>query len=160
MPQGNDAKPGKDEVLRQLERMLVHPHFAARPQQARLFEFLVRSDLEGQDITEKDIRAEFFPTPPYSPESTIARTTVNFIRGGLVREYYAQEGKDDPVIIVLPAPSKSKTLAGRSVKLPPGKAYKPTFSYNPRHGIARKYRLGLHHLRLHKPLDVEDALRE
>jgi tetratricopeptide (TPR) repeat protein len=160
MPQGNDAKPGKDAVLRQLERMLAHPHFAARPQQARLFEFLVRSDLGGQEITEKDIRAEFFPTPPYSPESTIARTTVNFIRGGLVREYYAQEGKDDPVIIALPAPSKSKTPAGRSVKLPPGKAYKPTFSYNPRHEIARRYQLGLQYLRVHRRDDVGDVLRE
>jgi tetratricopeptide (TPR) repeat protein len=160
MPQGNDAKPGKDAVLRQLERMLAHPHFAARPQQARLFEFLVRSDLAGQEITEKDIRAEFFPTPPYSPESTIARTTVNFIRGGLVREYYAADGKDDPVIIALPAPSKSKTPAGRSIKLPPGKAYKPLFTYNPRHEIARRYQLGLHHMRIRTPYEVIEVLDE
>jgi tetratricopeptide (TPR) repeat protein len=157
MRYADDANPVRHEVERQLQRMLAHPLFAARPQQARLFEFLVRSALDEKEVTEKDIRAAFFPTPPYSPESTVARTTVNFIRGELLREYYDGEGKDDPVLIALPDPKKNKTASGKSIKLPPGTAYKPAFSYNPRHDIAKEFALAQHFLR-GTPSQITDAL--
>jgi Tfp pilus assembly protein PilF len=152
-----DANPARHEIERQLERMLAHPLFTARPQQARLFEFLVRSALDEKEVTEKDIRAECFPTPPYSPESTVARTTVNFIRGELLRDYYAGEGKDDPVLIALPDPKKNKTASGKAVKLPPGKAYRAIFRYNPAHEIAREFAL-VHHFLRGTPSQITDAL--
>src|SRR5580692_1826313 len=84
MPIHDQAIPVKQEVQHQLERMLGSELFRARPQQSKVFEFIVRAALAGREISEKDIRARFFPTPPYDPESTVARTTVNFIRSKLV----------------------------------------------------------------------------
>ena len=142
MPHADDANPARREVRRQLHRMLTHPLFAARPQQARVFDYLVSSALEDKEVTEKSILAKFFPSPPYEVESTVARTTVSFIRTKLVREYYAGEGKDDPIIITLPDPKENKTASGKAIKLPPGRAYKTTFTYNPRHEMSKEYALG------------------
>jgi len=69
------AIPTKREAGRQLDRMLKSAVFAARPQQAKVFEFIVRAAIADREISEKDIRAKFFPTPPYNPDSTIVRTT-------------------------------------------------------------------------------------
>jgi len=84
---------------------------------------------------------------------------MNFIRGELVRGYYEVQ-PDDPVIIVLPDPQRHKTAGGRAIRLPPGKAYKPSFAYNPRHDFARKYQLGLYHLRIRTPYELADAIKE
>lgn len=114
--------------------------FRSRPKQAELFEFLVRNALAGNDVAEKDIRTKFFPWPPYKPESTIARTTVNHVRR-LANEYYDEGGSEDSVLIAFP-----QSATGLRAKLPPGKAYKPTFSYNPRSWVDQEYRRGLFQL--------------
>ena len=132
------AIPTGREIERQLERMLASSAFAARPQQARVFEFIVRAAVAEMEITEKDIRARFFPTPPYNPYSTVVRTTVNFIRGSLVPGYYAKEGVEDEVIVTLPLPAASGKRA-------PGAAYKPEFTYNPRSAADHAYREGMRH---------------
>jgi Tfp pilus assembly protein PilF len=145
MPTHDQANPVKQEVEHQLDRMLGSDLFRARPQQAKVFEFIVRAALAGREIDEKDIRAEFFRTPPYKPESTVARTTVNFIRRELLAAYYESDGKNDPVIIGLPAFRETAQRCGR-IKPPPGKAYKPAFAYNPRNPVDKHYRTGLFHL--------------
>jgi tetratricopeptide (TPR) repeat protein len=132
------AIPTKREAGRQLDRMLKSAVFAARPQQAKVFEFIVRAAIADREISEKDIRAKFFPTPPYNPDSTIVRTTVNFIRGKLVPDYYAAEGAEDSVIISLPRPTAAAKHA-------PGAAYRPEFAYNPRSVADHAYREGMRH---------------
>jgi hypothetical protein len=114
---GDENKPTRPEVEQQLQRMLESDIFAACPRQAALFEFLVKGAIEGQEITQKDIRARFFPTPPYKPESTVARTTVTFIRKKLVRAYYKTRGEEDLVIIDLPQPANHQT-SGKRIKTP------------------------------------------
>jgi Flp pilus assembly protein TadD len=154
----NDANPTRSEVERQLERMLVHPLFAVREKQAEVFGFLVRSALDGRKIDQKDIRERCFPDPPYDPGISHARTNVNALRKTLP-EYYAGDGKDDPVLITLPDPQKNKTASGKPIKLPPGKAYKPTFTYNPRHDIAQEFALAHHLLRSGGPSQVMAGLQ-
>jgi tetratricopeptide (TPR) repeat protein len=134
----SDAIPTAREIEHQLERMLKSAAFSARPQQAKVFEFLVRAAVAQKEITEKDIRAKFFPTPPYNPDSTVVRTTVNFVRGSLVPGYYADEGAEDAVIVTLPLPV-------RAAKHAPGAAYRPEFAYNPRSAADHSYREGLRH---------------
>jgi tetratricopeptide (TPR) repeat protein len=133
-----DAIPTRREAGRQLDRMLKSVVFAARPQQAKVFEFIVRAAIASREISEKDIRAEFFPTPPYNPDSTIVRTTVNFIRGKLVPDYYAKEGAEDAVVVSLPRPSATAKRA-------PGAAYQPQFAYNPRSAADHAYLEGMRH---------------
>jgi tetratricopeptide (TPR) repeat protein len=136
-----DAIPTKRETEQQVERMLASKVFSSRPRQADLFRFLITSALAGVEISEKDIRAAFFPTPPYNPLSTIARTTVNLVRE-LISAYYAAEGKDDLVVIEFPKPGSG--LKQKKIKQPPGKAYRPTVSYNPRSESHKRYLLGVH----------------
>lgn len=136
-----DPIPTGHEVERQLERMLSSAVFAARPRQADVFDFIVRGAIAGQEIAEKDIRAKFFRTPPYKPYSTVARTTVNLVRK-LISAYYAAQGKDDLVIIDLPRPVTGPKR--KKIKQPPGKAYRPTVSYNPRNEAHKEYLVGMH----------------
>jgi tetratricopeptide (TPR) repeat protein len=148
-----DAIPTAREIEQQLERMLRSAAFIARPQQARVFEFIVRAAVADHEISEKDIRAKFFPTPPYNPDSTVVRTTVNFIRGSLVPGYYADEGAQDAVIVTLP-------LSAGAAKRAPGAAYKPDFAYNPRSAADHAYREGMRHAtHLVSFFDFSGALR-
>jgi tetratricopeptide (TPR) repeat protein len=62
-------------------------------------------------------------------------------------DYYAGDGEDDPVIIALPDPKKHRTARGQVIKLPPGKTYTPSFSYNPRSWVARVLTVAHHLLR-------------
>ncbi|HEY6251240.1 MAG TPA: hypothetical protein VI685_14880 [Candidatus Angelobacter sp.] len=112
----------------------------------------MRGTLAGEEITEKYIRAKVFPTPPYKSESNIARRTIDLVRG-LLNEYYAEDGKEDAVIIGLPTPPP-----GKRIKFRAGEAYRPVFSYNPRHPDSQKFRLGLHFLNEKSPESINQAL--
>jgi tetratricopeptide (TPR) repeat protein len=151
------AKSGPDpsphETRRQLEIMLASEVFTLRPQQARLFEFLVRGALADDELTEKHIREELYPSPPYGPESNIVRRTDDLVRD-LLREYYSGPGQDDLVIIELP-----HSPHGRRLKLQAGEAYKPDFSYNPQHRVTELYNLGRHYLAKGTPYTIVDALK-
>jgi len=145
------SNPMPHEVRRQLQKMLASDMFAARPRQADLFAFVVKQALAGREITEKRIRERIFPTPPYKPESNIARRTIDLLRG-VLPEYYAASGENDLVIIGLPPPPK-----GKRVKPLAGDAYKPTFAYNPSHQVSVLYRLGQHYLSQASPQALANA---
>ncbi len=114
MANAEGVHPTRQEIERQLERMLAHPLFAVREKQAEVFEFLVRSALDGKKIDQKDIQECCFPDPPYDPGVSHARTNVNALRK-TVPEYYAGDGKDDPVLIELPDPQENKTASGKLI---------------------------------------------
>jgi len=152
MPSESQAIPTRVETEWQLARMMNNADFVSRPQQAKLLAFIVNGTLDGEEITEKYIRAEFFPTPPYKPESNIARRTIDLIRE-LLAQYYAMDGRDDLVIISLP-----QSPPGKRIKFQAGKAYTPLFAYNPRHPDSQKFRLGSHFLRQRSPDAISEAL--
>ncbi|HET6841379.1 MAG TPA: hypothetical protein VFK06_06785 [Candidatus Angelobacter sp.] len=132
--------------------MLANETIASRRQQAKVLKCIVRGALAGEDITEKYIRETVFPTPPYKPESNIARRTIDLVRT-LLMEYYARDGQDDVVIIRLP-----QSPPGKRIKFQAGEAYKPLFSYNPSHPDSQKFRLGTHFLQQKSPEAMSAAL--
>jgi tetratricopeptide (TPR) repeat protein len=135
-----EAVPTKPEVERQIDRMMGSYVFTSRLQQANLLKFIVEGTLRGKEITEKFIREHVFPTPPYAPESNIARRTMDLVRDNLA-EYYANAGKDDPVIISLP-----QSPPGKRIKFQAGQAYAPRFAYNPLNPAVLKLRVANHQL--------------
>jgi Flp pilus assembly protein TadD len=158
MANAEGITPSRHEVERQLERMASDPLFQARPKQTAIFEYLVKSALDRTAIDEKTIFAEFFTDKRYAEGTTSVRTTVSHIRT-LIAEYYAGDGQHDPVVIALPAPERSgkEKKNYRIVRRPEGKAYTPSFSYNPASWIAKELAIA-HHLLRGGPAQIEQAL--
>jgi tetratricopeptide (TPR) repeat protein len=141
--------PARHEVERQLDRMLAHPLFEAREMQTNIFEYLVKSALDdGDKVDELALFLEFYSQEKYNAGGTEVRTTVSYIRK-LLKKYYDEDGADDPVIIELPAPERIPQPGGKYklIKRPPGGAYTPVFSYNPRSPIAKAFAIANHLLR-------------
>jgi len=136
-----DSIPTGDQVRAQLQKMLATAVFSTRPQQANLLAFTVQQTLQGNEITEKFLRQHVFPSPPYKPESNIARRTIGLVRD-LLAEYYETQGKSDLVLIGFPTSPE-----GTRVKHLPGDAYRPTFSYNPGHDLGKKCAIAGFYLR-------------
>ena len=154
----NDAIPTGPEVEFQLEGMLKNELFKSQEQVANVLKVIVYRALAGLDVTEKYLREELFPSPPYKPDSNIARITVDNLKKAL-DEYYETDGLEDLVIIGLP---QSKLASGRRIKFKPGEAYKPTFRYNPRNPISKKYEEGVFHqqmISVIKPMNAMDAFK-
>jgi tetratricopeptide (TPR) repeat protein len=150
--------PSPAEIERQLDRMLAHPRFKARVTQAEIFAFLVRSALEGQEVTELTLFEVFYSVEEYG--NTHVRTMVSYTRG-LLKEYYAEDGKDDPVIIALPVPERSNRQKKdyKLVKRPAGEAYTPEFAYNPRAAIAKRFAIA-HRLMLGGTTQLEESRKQ
>ena len=159
MANAEGITPSRHEVERQLERMLADPLFLARPKQAAIFEYLVKSALDGAEVNEKTLFAEFFTMAEYKRGSTNVRTTVSHIRA-LLAEYCTGEAKYDPVVISLPAPERSNKRKKnyRLIRRPEGRAYTPSFSYNPSSWIARELAVA-HHLLRGRPHEIAQAER-
>jgi adenylate cyclase len=93
------------EALGQLERIVRGPGFSHNERLSRFLQFLVERHLEGRDdyLKESVIGVEIFGRrPDYNPKrDAIVRTEAGRLRARLI-EYYAGEGKADPLIIELP----------------------------------------------------------
>jgi len=154
------VQPSRAEIERQLDRMLAHPLFRARAKQADIFAFIVRSALEGKAADEKDIFQEFFTDKHYAEDTSGVRTNVSHIRG-LLRRYYGDDAKDDPIVIGLPVPERSSgdKKNYRMVKRPSGQAYAPEFTYNSRAPLAKQFALA--HYFMHGGLpEIERSLKQ
>ncbi|HLJ14246.1 MAG TPA: tetratricopeptide repeat protein, partial [Bryobacteraceae bacterium] len=111
--------------------------------------WIVERTLAGVETVQKHIRARFFGTRHYKPDSPIVKVTVREIRKRL-RKYYDGPGKNDLVIISFPEPDpKIKPLAGES--------YRTLFAYNPNSEPERLCLLGHAALRLSYPRDFSVA---
>lgn len=132
--------PSPDEVRAQLERMLASKRFRTAWSQAQFLELVARRALEGKKTPGHIVAKTIFKGKFLKDESMDVRATANHLRATLKR-YYAAEGRADLVCIALPDPPKDK-----SVKLPEGEAYTPTFSYNPMHSVGKEFKLGMHYL--------------
>jgi tetratricopeptide (TPR) repeat protein len=148
----DSAIPRDEEVTQQLAKMLSSKRFAAANKQAPFLKFVVEAVLQGQATDEDTIGYALFTK--YKPdESSDVRVTAGNLRQRL-EDYYAEEGRDDPVFIALPAPPPVQR--GKRVKRPTGESYRPFFTYNPNHPVDQDYRRGLYHLAQCTPSD--DAL--
>jgi TolB-like protein len=92
-------------VRRHLERVLASPGFSRNERMARFLRFVVEQHLEGKDseLKESVIAIEVFGrSPDYDPtQDSIVRTEAGRLRARLT-EYYAGEGKGDPLVIEVP----------------------------------------------------------
>ena len=90
---------------RQLERVLASSGFAQNERMARFLRFVVEQYLAGKniDLKESVIAVEVFGRRPDHDltRDSIVRTEAGRLRSRL-SEYYAGEGKDDPLIVELP----------------------------------------------------------
>lgn len=94
-----------DVVLRALEHLLAWPELARSPQLASFLEYIVHRTLEGQDQSIKaySIAVDVFGRPAnFDPQSDpIVRVQARRLRS-LLRDYYADQGKGEPLQIKLP----------------------------------------------------------
>ena len=92
-------------VRRQLERVLASSGFARNERMARFLRFIVEQHLAGKDseLKESVIAVEVFGRRPDHDltRDSIVRTEAGRLRARL-HEYYADEGKYDPLVLELP----------------------------------------------------------
>jgi len=124
----NDGIPTNAEVERQLGRMLAVKRLQASPNRHMLLGYVVKKSLANEEISENIIGYALFPGYE-ADRSDIVRVTATYLRQTLA-DYYAQEGQGDPV----------------RIELPPGRKYKPVFTYNPNSPAHREYSRGLYML--------------
>jgi Tfp pilus assembly protein PilF len=132
--------PSAAEITAQLERMLGCKRFKTAWSQAEFLELAVRRALGGKKTPGHVVAKTIFKDKFLKDESPDVRVTAGNLRASL-KKYYAVEGRTDLVHIVLPDPPEDK-----SVKLPEGEAYTPTFVYNPVHAVGKEYQLGMYYL--------------
>jgi tetratricopeptide (TPR) repeat protein len=104
MDSQNQAAIARDEVLEALRRVFADPAFARSPQLRRLLDYLVQHALDGdQSLKEYTIAVDALGRPTsFDPEHDASvRVQAGRLRRALNR-YYAANGRDDPVRIVLP----------------------------------------------------------
>jgi TolB-like protein len=94
-----------DEIRRQLDRLLASPGFANAGRMSRFLKFVVEQTLagEGERLKEYVIGVEVFDRDAdYDPRvDAIVRVEAARLRTKLA-EYYAGEGRGDPVVLSLP----------------------------------------------------------
>src|SRR5262249_51232322 len=92
----------RQEVLRELERILKSDGFFRNNRLSRFLQFVVERHLEGmsQELKESVIAVEVFNrSPDYDPKrDPIVRTEAARLRAKL-NEYYVTGGRDDALII-------------------------------------------------------------
>ena len=101
----NTPPPSKDEIYRQLERMLGSPNFKASSQQIAFLKFIVDQTLDGNagPINDHTVATQVFGR---SPEFDLSVDPVVGIQASLLRRalerYYSTAGKKDPIRINIP----------------------------------------------------------
>lgn len=155
-----DGRPSESEIEDQLQRMLASDRFRVAEKRSEFLEFVVRRAKEGKKSPGSTIAQALFPDKVWiRPNGTIkveshdVRETAKNLRKTL-KLYYAEEGREDRVIVSLPEPSEDRT-----VKLADGEAYTPRFSYGAFHPVSRELRLGSHFHRRGTVEDERTALR-
>jgi adenylate cyclase len=97
--------PTKEEIYRQLERVLSSPDFNASSQQIAFLKFVVDQTLDGNAglINDHTVATQVFGR---GPEFDLSVDPVVGIQASLLRRalerYYSTGGKDDPVRINIP----------------------------------------------------------
>ena len=115
-PRTSDSRA--QEIRAYLAQLLASRQFAAASRRGQLLEYLVNRTLEGDadKISEYAIGLEVFQRPPsFDPRiESLVRTEVSRLRQRL-REYYAEDGMSDPIVIDLPQRSYIVSFEFREV---------------------------------------------
>lgn len=128
--------PTPDEIRDQLGRMLRARRFIANEKSSLFLALVVEMALSGAEITQSVIGLELFGEKYERDDISDVRVLAIKVRK-VIAEYYQVDAPDDPVLIELPAPAGKK-----APKPPPGLAYRPLFSYNPRSVAQKEFQLG------------------
>ncbi len=93
------------EIRAYLERLMTAPVFASAPRRSRLLRYLTERTLagEGDKVNEYAIGTDVFgKQPSFDPRSdSMVRTDVMRLRQRL-RQYYAEEGRGDAILLDIP----------------------------------------------------------
>ena len=101
----NTPPPSKDDIYRQLERVLGSPDFKASSQQIAFLKFIVDQTLDSNAglINDQTIATQVFGR---GPEFDLSVDPVVGIQASLLRRalerYYSTGGKNDPIRINIP----------------------------------------------------------
>jgi adenylate cyclase len=113
------AQPSAEEVRAALERVLASRCFEQATRSSDFLRFAVEQTLAGQGDRLKGytIGVEVFGRPPDFDAQTdpLVRVEAGRLRRRLI-EYYAEEGRDDPIRLDLPRGGYSVVSAYRSAK--------------------------------------------
>jgi tetratricopeptide (TPR) repeat protein len=107
---GNE-RPRRTEILEQLEKILESGYFISAETQGKVLRRMVESAVSGNTIKQQDLQT--VTETNFDVDSHKGRQNALFVRRKL-RDYYANEGKEDLV----------------RIELPPGRSYKAVFRYN------------------------------
>jgi hypothetical protein len=105
--------------------MLESRRFLANASPAKVLDFVVGEELACRPIKQSLIGRAVFPVH-YEHDPGIVRANAKRLRCVLA-EYYAREGRNDPVLILLHNPP-----GDGEPPFPRGMAYRPVFLYNKR----------------------------
>ncbi|HTR34978.1 MAG TPA: hypothetical protein VMH80_03700 [Bryobacteraceae bacterium] len=147
MANAEGLRPSREEVERQLDRLLADEMVASNQNSAKVLKYIVERALDGQNVTEFDVLKDVFLRKIFDKvDDTAARVTIAKLRR-LLANYYKDDGQYDPIIIALPDPKERTAAHGKRIKFNPGQAYTPSFSYNPSGWMAKELSVAYHLLR-------------
>src|SRR5512140_1982001 len=111
----------REAVLGQTDRILASPHFARAGTLNRLLRFVVEQTLDGKDQELKEYRLGvdvFDRGADFDPRiDPIVRMQAAKLRTRLA-EYYAAEGRQDPLVITMPKGGYVPSFETREVDAP------------------------------------------
>ena len=116
-----------------LKRLLATPHFTCTGRRGQLLEYLVKHTLSGDadKLSEYGIALDVFRRPPsFDPSiESLVRTEFSRLRRRL-KQYYAEDGRNDGIVIDFPPRSYAAAIEFRDVaaqqKLPATPALVPS----------------------------------
>jgi TolB-like protein len=105
--------PSGDDVRAYLQRLLASPAFSVSSRRGQLLKYLVEHTLagDGDKVSEYSIGLDVFQKPSsFDPRiESVVRTEFSRLRQRL-KEYYADDGRGDPIVIDFPQRSYAATF--------------------------------------------------
>jgi TolB-like protein/Tfp pilus assembly protein PilF len=105
--------PSSDDLRIYLQRLLASPAFSISSRRGQLLKYLVEHTLagDGDKVSEYAIGLDVFQKPAsFDPRiESVVRTEVSRLRQRL-KDYYADEGRKDPIVIDFPQRSYAATF--------------------------------------------------
>jgi len=120
-PNSNGKFPGPDSVRAELDRILASGSFRGSPPLRRFLRYTVEHSLHGEADQLKEYRLGldvFGRCSSYEPQKDpIVRLEARRLRAKL-REYYEDEGRQDPVVISVPKGGYAATFVAKGHREP------------------------------------------